>query len=907
MKRVRMLASRILALFSPQRLDQDFDDEVRAHLELLADEHRQSGLTDADARAAALRDFGGVMRTTEAYRAQRGLPFVDTLAQDLRYAFRMAKRAPGFSAVVVLVLALGIGANSAMFTFVNALLFRPLPGRAGEFVGVYSHNPTQPNSYRVFSYPNYVDIRDRSDVFEELIAYTFALTGTPAGDVTRRTFVEVTTSNFFSALDVQLAAGRMFTAQEERPGANVPVAIASFAAWQQAGLDPSFVGRTVRVNTRDFTIVGVAPRNFTGTTALIAPEMWMPLGVFEAVVKDALKNNGRGLADRSNGSLMVAGRLKPGITIDRANARLGTLAADLARAYPAENRGQVLTVHALSRVNISSTPRSDTGPAVLSAVLMPLSGAVLLIACLNIANMLLARGTARKKEIAVRVALGGGRGRIVRQLLTESLVLALGGAIAGLMLGSGTTRLLAASLVRVMPVPVHFQARPDLNVVLATSVFAVLSVLAFGLAPALKITRPDLVDDLKDIGASHGPSRRFGTRAWLVVCQIAVSLMLMTAAGLFARGALRAQIADPGYRYDGLLLASIDPTVAGYDATEGDAKLRAALERIRQLPGVVAAGATSQVPFGDFHQSVAVARPGSKALIGREPTFTTVTNDYFKAIGLTIVRGREFTQSETAASAGRRVAIIDEPLASRLFPNEDPLGQEIVIPGREDTAHKPENDPMTVVGIVRGIRDDLTERNPVAHVYVPANISYRGPMHIQVRTTKGSEGTTLRAIGQTLRAVDARLPILELRTMQDFHDRGLVLWVIGAAAKTFTGLGLLALLLAAIGVYGVKSYVVAQRTREIGIRLALGASTRHIGMMLLRDGARTTLVGVAIGFPLAVILGRLLSVAIFEVSPYDPIVLTLAPLVLASAAALATYLPARRGMGVSPLEALRTE
>ena len=907
MTTVRSALARVRGVFASRRRDEELDEELRGHLDLLADEHQRRGLSRADAEQAALRDFGGVARTKESYREQRGLPFLDTLLQDLRYAIRMWRHAPGFSAVVVAVLALGIGANSAMFTLVNALLFRPLSGRAAEMLGLYSHDPTQPNSYRMFSYPNYADIRDRNDVLDDLVAFTFAMTGKPEGDVMRRTLVEIVSANFFTAIGVNLAAGRTFTADEDKPGANIPVAVASYASWQDSGFDPTFLGRRIRLNAQDFTIVGVAPKGFTGTTALIAPELWLPLGVFDSVVNDVFKNNGRGLGDRSNTSLMVAGHVKPGIAIEQANARLAALSADLARAYPAENARQVLTVHTMSRVNLSSTPSSDTGPAILSAVVMPLSGGVLLIACLNIANMLLARGTARKKEIAIRLALGSGRARIVRQLLTESLLLALVGAGAGLVIGSWTTRLLLASVVPILPIPVQLRTVPDLNIVLATTAFAVLSALAFGLAPALKISRPDLVDDLKDLGSARPAARRFGTRAWLVVCQIAVSLMLMTAGGLFARGALRAAAANPGYGYDGLLLATVDPSLAGYDETQGRARLQSALERLRRLPGVAAAAANSQVPFGDYHEGRVVVRPGQSNELRRTPTYTSITADYFKTVALPILRGRDFTRAEEQSTVPVHVAIIDEPLAQKLFPNEDPLGQQLTIPTRDGHRPSAENEPMTIVGVVPGIRDNLTEREPAAHLYVPWVAYSRSAMHLHVRATSVADGRMLTAIRRELRAVDDRLPVVELRTMQDFHDRGLLLWVIRAAARTLSGLGGLALLLAAIGVYGVKSYVVSQRTREIGIRLALGASPRDIAWMLLRDGARMTLVGIAIGFPLALALGQLLSGAIFEVGALDPLVLTLAPLVLVASAALATYLPARRGMRVSPLDALRTE
>jgi len=383
--------------------------------------------------------------------------------------------------------------------------------------------------------------------------------------------------------------------------------------------------------------------------------------------------------------------------------------------------------------------------------------------------------------------------------------------------------------------------------------------------------------------------------------------MLMTAGGLFARGALKAGASDPGYRYEGLLLASIDSSLAGYDETGGRMRLRDALDRLRRMPGVADVGASSQVPFGERHESRWVVRPGQRGDERVMPTYTVVTGGYFKAVGLPIVRGRDFTAVEETSPSAALVAIIDEPLARRLFPNQDPLGEQLVTPPRPGVRPAADNEPMSIVGIVPGIRDWVTDRDPAPHLYVAAGSHYRGVMNIHVRTAGGSNGELLTAIRRQLRAVDDRLPVVELRTMQDFHDRGLVLWVIRAAGRTLIGLGMLALLLAAVGVYGLKSYVVSQRTREIGIRLALGARPADIARLLFLDGARMTMIGLAIGFPLAVMLGRLLSAEFFDTDSFDPIVLTLAPLVLAAAAALATYLPARRGMRISPLDALRTE
>jgi predicted permease len=368
--------------------------------------------------------------------------------QDLRFGARTLVKTPGFTVIAIVVLALGIGANSAMFTLVNAMLLRPLAGKADELVGLYSHDRTKPeSSYRGFAYANYVDIREGNDVFERLMAHTFAMVGVPEGDTTRQSFIEVVSSNYFDALGVSLAAGRAFTLEEERPAVRIPVVIVRH---DRADL----LGKTIKINAMDFTVVGVAPPKFTGTMALLSPDMWLPLGMFDVVVNDIFKNNGSGLADRKNLSLVLAGRLKPGLTIESVAPRLDVLSRQLERAYPAENKEQLLTVNPLPRLGTSTSPSSDAGPAGAAALLMGLAGVVLLIACLNIANMLLARGSARRKEIAIRLAVGGGRARIIRQMLTEGLLLAQAGAAAGLLLASWSIAALARSLAAVMPLSI---------------------------------------------------------------------------------------------------------------------------------------------------------------------------------------------------------------------------------------------------------------------------------------------------------------------------------------------------------------------------------------------------------------------------------------------------------------------
>jgi predicted permease len=837
------------------------------------------------------------------------------LLQDLRYGLRAFLRTPGFSIVAVLVLALGIGANSAMFTLVNAMLFRPLAGQAGELVGLFSHDRTRPDSYRAFSFANYADIREKNTVFAGLMAHTFAMVGVPAGDTTRRSFVEMVSSNYFATLAVPLAAGREFNAAEEQPGANIPVVIVNYERWRDAGFGAEFIGSTVKINTRDFTIVGVAPRGFTGTMAIVAPEFWLPLGTFDTVVNDIFKNRGAGLRDRMNHALILAGRLKDGVTLESAAPALDTLAHQMAAAYPAENKDQALTVNPLPRMSTSTQPQSDGPLAAATALLMGLSAVVLLIACLNVANMMLARGTARRREIAVRLALGGRPFRIVRQLLTESLALAIAGGVVGLVLSFWAMRLLIATLVPLLPLSLEFTPRPDAAVLTVTMVFAVLSTLTFGLGPAVKLSRIDVVSDLKNLDALARRTGRFGwfgARNLLVIGQIGLSLALLVTGGLFARGAMNAAAADPGFKYERILLASMDPSLAGFDEPRTRAAYRSALERVRNIPGIEAAAMTSIVPFGDFQEGRPVERLGgaSATVGGRSPSYMIVGADYFKALGLTMLRGREFTVAEEESADAPRVTIINEPLARQLFPNEDPVGQMIRITRHEDEPAGVDFEPMQVVGVAPGLRQTLFDQSPTPHLYVPYGNHFRSGMHLHVRVARGgpeAETAALAALRAELRSVDDRLPVLELASMQRFHDRSLGLWGVRMGGRLLTTFGGLALILAVVGVYGVKSYVVSRRTREIGIRMALGARPTSVLWLVLREGVWLTAIGLAVGLPLAALAGSALGGLLYQVSPLDPVVFSTAPLILALAAIAACYLPARRATRIMPLTALRTE
>jgi predicted permease len=650
--------------------------------------------------------------------------------------------------------------------------------------------------------------------------------------------------------------------------------------------------------------------------AMVSPELWLPLGMFDQVVNDMFKNRGTGLADRANHGLNVAGRLKQGVGESAASARLDRIAGELERLYPAENRAQTLSLHKLARMSTSTSPQDDTGPAVGSLLLMALSGVVLIIACLNIANMLLARGTARRREIAIRLAVGGGRRRIVRQLLTEGSLLAIAGAAGGLLLAFWANRALFGTLTTVMPLTLTFEPEPDINVLFATTLMTALATVLFGVGPALRASRVDVVDDLKGSGAvsTRTPgSRRLSARNVLVVSQVALSLALLCTGGLFARGALAAAAADPGFSYERLLLANVDPAMAGYDATRGRALHRAVIERVRSIPGVEAGAFVSTVPFGEFHEGMPVEPVGGSAvnLPRRSPTYRIIGADYFRALGLGMVRGREFTQQEEESASAPRVAIVDELLARSVFPDQDPLGQMIRVVRRDREAGSGnDGEPMEIVGVAPPIRDTLFERSIAPHVYVPTGRHYRASLYVHVRTrdaAAGAEANVLAAIRRELTNLDARLPVLDLMSMRRFHDRSLELWVVRAGGGLVISLGAVALLLAVAGVYGVKSYVVSQRTREIGIRVAVGARPGDVLWMVLREGLMLAGVGIAIGLALAAIIGLALSRLLYQVSPLDPVVFVLAPALLAAAAAIASWLPARRATRVAPVTALRME
>jgi len=850
------------------------------------------------------------------------------MIRDLKFAFRQLFKAPAFTIAAVTVLALGIGVNTAVFTLVNTVFFAS-PGYAKphEMVQLFSQDKKDPKKFRGFSYPTYLDVREQNTVFTDVMAFNLALIGIGQKGDTRRAFGAVVTSNYFSVLGVPLARGRAFLPEEETPGHNTPVAIASYGYWQKHGLDPNVLGSQVFINGRAFTIVGITPKGFVGTMQILSPEVWLPMSVYDHVANDFTSETRTTIDDRKGTQLRIMGRLKPGLTAAAAKPELAGLAANLEKAYPVVQKDQTFMAERVSRNTVSNTPGSDSKIIAIAPLVLGMAVVVLLVACLNLANMLLARSTARRKEIAIRLALGCSRWRIVRQLLTEGFVLALLGGVGGLILGLWSSDLLVGSMRKLMPLDIVWLTGPNPAILAATFGFCLLGTLMFALGPALKISRSAVVTDLKEQAGEDVVRRRwkFLPRHPLVVVQIAFSLALITAAALFIRGAGKAASVDTGLRPGASYILEVDASLAGYEPKRARELYRSLNERLAALPGVERASISSIVPFGMFELSRKVQRagvhPGPDAKpataaegLAFEVAWNSVGADYFSTVGLPVTRGRGFTESE-ATQPGPKVAIIDEVLAKKLWPDGDAVGQRIQYADQKGGAsadfNSEEKKSMEIVGIVPATRHALFEtEEPVGGIYLPFARGFQSDISYFVRfrsLAPGSEAATADLLRRTVRDVDPSIPILALRTFAQHLDSNLDLWLVRAGAALFSVFGTLALGLAVIGLYGVKAYSVARRTREIGIRMALGAQAGAVLRMIMREGSIMLFSGVIIGLLLAMAAAKILSGILYGVHALDPIAFTVAALVMTTAALIATWLPARRATRVNPVQALRSE
>jgi len=839
-----------------------------------------------------------------------------TIWQDIRYSFRMLTKSPGFTAIALITLAIGIGANTIMFSVVDALLLRPVNVKdPHQLVGCHSRVRVREWSrYADFSYSSFVQVRDSNPVFSGLLAFSREMVAMEQKGVTRRSLAAIVSANYFSTLGMPPIRGRSFLPDEEQPGTE-PVVILSYRAWRQHGADPEIIGKQVCINGQVCRIVGVAQEGFTGTT-LLGPDIWLPLGVYRDLCSPTKGNGAESSVDQDYPpKLNLVGRLKPGLSMSAAYAQLQPLAANLEESFPQKWRYRTFHLARLPRMSMETAPQDDRRRlSGVSLFLMSVSAVVLLIACLNLANMQMVQGTSRHREIAIRMAMGGGRRRILRQLLIESFLLAILGGSLGLALACGGIRILTTSLA-VIPLPMQVgaaavQAQVDVRVLMGTLGFCGIAALLSGLRPAWRLSRRDIIHDLKESprGAFRpaGKTHRVVPRGLSAACQIALSVVLVMGAGLFTHSAVKAVNTTPGYSFDGKLLLEVDPLATGYDRTRSHQVCQSLVDHLSAIPGIQAVGLSTPIPFGpgiySFHIAEHGPESGDDTGSRWSATMNFISGDYFQSIGLPLLQGRHFSRIDSTANAAK-VAIIDEPTARRLRPDGNALGCLISIGSA----------PHEVIGIVPGIRDSIFEKEAQPHVYVPfgGDSDLPFPMiYIVVRvasTAPGAETALLQRIPEEIRKVDPYIPVLSLTTLSDFHRNSISMWFVRIGAELATAFGAMALFLAALGIYGVKGYMVASRTPEIGIRKALGATCRDISAMVLREGATLTLVGLAVGMLLALAAARLVASVLCGVSPVDPVSICVTLLLLGGTSLLASYLPARRAAKIDPMEALRYE
>jgi putative ABC transport system permease protein len=816
----------------------------------------------------------------------------DTWLQDARYALRLLRKSPLFTATAALSLAIGIGADTTIFSVANALLLRPLPGLADHTRLVDVGRTQNGSGFDTVSYPNYVDFKARTTTLEDVYAYRpepqpLSLGG--RGDA-ERIYGTLVTGNYFTILGTRAAAGRLLTPADDTLSGPHDVVVLSHDFWRRRfASDPSIVGQTLTLNGTAFGVVGIAPPGFRGTT-ILKPDVWIPLS---SIAEASPRLNTRLFSERRSVWLVLGARLKPGVTGAQANAELFSIGTALEREFPEANRGKNFLTAPMAVV-----PGYVNTVAMFLGLLMVIVGLVLLIACANVAGMLLARAAARRREIAVRLAIGAGRGRLIRQLLTETVVLFAAGAALGLLLTRALTSLLI-SILPPLPFPIALDVPTDWRVVGFALALSFVAAVLSGLAPALQASRSDLVPALKADGLDGGPSR-LRLRNAFVIGQVTLALVLVIAAGLFLRALQQASHIDPGFDQNKVDVVALDLSLGGYADATGRAFLRDLLERARTLPGIESVTAAADLPLdGDRMGFGGITVPGVQPPNGQTafgPDWNTVEPGHFTTLRMRLVRGRDFTDADTATAPG--VAIINEAFAKQLWPGQDPIGRQMMT---DDDG--PRKRPLQVVGLTADARLVSLGTPAEPFIYVPFAQQYVSRVAVLVRTTDGHN--SVPQIRDAIRGLNPNLPIIESLPLTQVTAIGLVPQRIAAAVAG--SLGIVGLLLAAIGIYGVTAYAVSRRTREIGIRIALGADRSAVIRLVLQQGLLLASIGVTIGVAIAAVGSRLVESLLFGVRGLDPVTFGVACVLFAAVTLVASYVPARRASTVDPMVALRNE
>ena len=893
-----MVPLRLRSILRRGQVDRELDEELQFHLEHMIEEGIASGLSPRDARDAAMRAMGGLEQRKEEVRDMRRVRWLTDFFDDVRYAIRSLRRASGLTAFVVVTLALGIGMTAATFSMVDTLIFRPYPVPHQSSVVTLVSN-SRDNSYDFFSYREYLDIRAGTKSYNGVIAngiMTPVGFSVEPGATPRVKGGMIVSGNYFHVLGVEPRLGRGFREDEDTvPGRDAVVVLGRDFWKHEFGSDPSVVGRTIRLNGTAFTVIGVAPESFPGMQVFSRPDLYMPLAMARLFATDP---NKRFFEDRDDRELNVKARLKPGTTLAQARSELAVLAKDFEREYAKLNRNRGAAVY----TRFEMRTRSDDVNWKFSVIFLMLALAVLLVACTNVAGLLLSRAGTRTREIAVRLALGAGRFRLIRLLLTESLILACLGGLAGIAIAYlGIHALETFSIPTTLPTTIPF--RVDTRVLLASLVLSGLSAFLCGLTPALQTTRTDLVSGLKSADVDMPERKRLWGRSVLVVAQVSISLMLLTASFLMVRGFQRSLAEGMEFAKvakDHVLMASFDPRLMQYDAARTQRFYKLLVERIREAPGVQSVGLTQNPPLAlEGFDAIAFVPDGFQMPPGRESftsTMDTVDEGYFETMGIPILRGRAFLPSDTKDAP--RVAVVNEQFAKHYWPGADAVGKRIRLDSRSGT-------PVEIVGVAKTIKYRDNGEKSEDFVYVPFAQRPVARMVLLLRSSVDPL-PLLKPLKDVVRTLDPNLPMLQTRTYNDVYQYAAVNGP-GVAMNLVGIMGAMALLLAIAGLYGLVAYNVSRRTHEIGIRMAIGAGSSDVLRLVMGKSLVLVGMGTAIGLAMSVAVEQLMNSMLFNAGGVDIVAYVVVVPSMLLVTMLAAYLPARRASRIEPTQALRYE
>ena len=895
MRRYDKLRLRLRSLFRKPDAERELDDEIESHLQYQMDENIANGMPPDEARYAALRSLGGATQIKEECRDMRGVNFFDNVGQDLRFGFRMLWRNPGFSAMAVLCLTLGIGANAAVFSWIEGLLLRPFPAVARQDRLVVVAGTTRAagdkgssgSELTDVSWPDFLDFRANSTQFDSFIADKIMGTTISIGDRAERVAGSVVSANYFDALGVHPLLGRGFEPQDETGRNSHPVTVISYWIWKERFHgDPNIVGKTQMLNGVQHTIIGVAPEGFYGTFVGWPIQFWVPVSM-----QEVFEPGGYKLEDRSERWIEGFARLKDGVTIEQAQEEISTVAKRLETQYPATNRG-----HDIKLMPLWKAPFNGAAAMLPTLeITLVVAFVVLLIACSNVSNLLMVRAFARQHEMTIRLAVGARHGRLLQQLLTEGLILSSIAVVGGLAVAYWCRNLLVVFFPAPAGIVANLKGEIDWRVLVFSACVCLVSTLMFALVPALQAGKVDIAGSLKsESGSVFGARGKSRIRSLLVVIQVSLCFVLLVSAVLLIQSMQRIRTSDPGFLTESLLTTGVDLVAAGYDAPRAKDFQTRLLDRVRGLAGVDSASLARVRPFSyAMYSSDLITIDGYTPAPDEQPSadYNQVSPDYFRTMGIPLLSGRDFTDADDETAPP--VAIVNEKMVTQYWRGEDPVGKRIKVKDKW----------FRVVGVAKLAKYGSFGEAPKPFFYVPLHQDFSSRANLNIRTSH-DPAAMAADLTRIIHELDANLAPSEVITMRQHIDRS-ALRSQQIAVALLSIFGGLALLLAAVGLYGVMSYSVSQSTRELGLRMALGARPAHLIQLVLSHGLLLTAIGVGVGTVAALLLTRLFATLLYKVSPRDPLAFGLALVVMTTASFAACFFPAWRATRTNPVRALR--